>query len=204
MGRTSPGMPTFNGEALRRLRGSRGLSQQELADEVDLSLATINALENKTRTATPLVLRSLAKFFDVPRETFINGDPTHARLREPPSVDNKEWFLVGLHSPRKHDRFEATTLQEGLETLLANAGLPHQVFVIRLIRDRSVTIQVQITIRAIHVILNYFSISHPSLKQIDVILISKGLADVMSQAAYIKSLSDYPCGPQGDDRKLKM
>jgi putative transcriptional regulator len=53
---------------LRELRTARGLSQGELADLMDVSRQTINAIEaDKYDPSLPIAYR-LAAFFDIPAE----------------------------------------------------------------------------------------------------------------------------------------
>jgi putative transcriptional regulator len=58
---------------LRKLRAGRGLSQGELADLIDVSRQTINAVEaDKYDPSLPMAYK-LAAFFDVPvEELFLN------------------------------------------------------------------------------------------------------------------------------------
>jgi len=69
MGENRKGWQTVDGEKLRRLRGERMLSQQELATLARATQATISNLERGVRQARPRTVRRLGQALDVePRE----------------------------------------------------------------------------------------------------------------------------------------
>jgi transcriptional regulator with XRE-family HTH domain len=62
----NPALVKAFGTHLRDLRKQRGLSQQALADEADLSWPTVQRVEAGTQSATLDVLGSLAKALQLP------------------------------------------------------------------------------------------------------------------------------------------
>jgi len=61
-----PALVKAFGAHLRELRKQRGLSQQALADEADISWPTVQRVEAGTQSATLDVLGSLAKALQLP------------------------------------------------------------------------------------------------------------------------------------------
>lgn len=74
---------------LIRLRKQRGLTQQELAEAVDVSRQAISKWELGTASPTVESLRSLSLFYGVPVDLLLNDelplpDPGEAAPKEPP------------------------------------------------------------------------------------------------------------------------
>jgi putative transcriptional regulator len=59
---------------IRELRNARGLSQGQLAAEVDVSRQTINSIEQERYTPSLPLAISLARFFDAQVEEVFHGD----------------------------------------------------------------------------------------------------------------------------------
>lgn len=65
-------MVVFNKEKLKELRTGRGLIQEHLAADLDVSSTQICKLESgKIPNTNMLLCWKLAKFFSVPMETFV-------------------------------------------------------------------------------------------------------------------------------------
>ncbi len=58
--------------ALRDLRAERGLSQADLADAVDVSRQTINAIETERYTPSLPLALALARYFDTTVESLFD------------------------------------------------------------------------------------------------------------------------------------
>lgn len=74
---------------LIRLRKQRGLTQQELAEAVDVSRQAISKWELGTASPTVESLRSLSLFYGVPVDLLLDGeldlpDPSEVTPKEPP------------------------------------------------------------------------------------------------------------------------
>ena len=59
---------------IRVLRTEQGLSQQELADAVDVSRQTINSIEKERYTPSLPLAMALARFFERPVEEIFDDD----------------------------------------------------------------------------------------------------------------------------------
>ena len=59
---------------IRALRTERGLSQQELAEAVDVSRQTINSIEKERYTPSLPLALALARFFGRPVEEIFDAD----------------------------------------------------------------------------------------------------------------------------------
>ncbi len=59
---------------IRRLRAERDLSQQQLADEMDVSRQTINSIEKERYTPSLPLAIALARFFGRPVEEIFHAD----------------------------------------------------------------------------------------------------------------------------------
>ncbi|MGH3028090.1 MAG: helix-turn-helix transcriptional regulator [Gaiellaceae bacterium] len=59
---------------IRALRGERGLSQQQLAQAMDVSRQTINSIETERYTPSLPLALALARFFGRPVEEIFDGD----------------------------------------------------------------------------------------------------------------------------------
>jgi putative transcriptional regulator len=59
---------------IRVLRTERGLSQQELAEAVDVSRQTINSIEKERYTPSLPLALALARFFGRPVEEIFDAD----------------------------------------------------------------------------------------------------------------------------------
>jgi putative transcriptional regulator len=59
---------------VRELRREDGLSQQELADAMDVSRQTINSIETERYTPSLPLAIALARFFEKQVEEIFNGD----------------------------------------------------------------------------------------------------------------------------------
>ena len=53
------------GVVIRRLRRSKSLTQRDLADKLDISVAYINLIENNRRSITVPILLKVASFFNI-------------------------------------------------------------------------------------------------------------------------------------------
>ena len=59
---------------IRDLRTGRQLSQQQLAEAMDVSRQTINSIEKERYTPSLPLAIALARFFDEPVEEIFHGD----------------------------------------------------------------------------------------------------------------------------------
>ncbi len=59
---------------VRELRASRGLSQQQLAQALDVSRQTINSIETGRYTPSLPLAIALARYFDKPVEDIFDAD----------------------------------------------------------------------------------------------------------------------------------
>jgi putative transcriptional regulator len=63
---------------IRALRAERGLSQQQLAQAMEVSRQTINSIETERYTPSLPLALALARFFERPVEEIFDGDnPTN-------------------------------------------------------------------------------------------------------------------------------
>jgi putative transcriptional regulator len=60
--------------SVRALRAERGLSQQQLAEAVDVSRQTINSIETERYTPSLPLAIALARFFDATVEEVFDAD----------------------------------------------------------------------------------------------------------------------------------
>jgi transcriptional regulator with XRE-family HTH domain len=68
-------MYRFNHDRVRKLRDSLGLTQEQLAMEIDSHQHIISKIENaKTKEPTIWTLWRLSRFFKVPMESFMEMD----------------------------------------------------------------------------------------------------------------------------------
>jgi putative transcriptional regulator len=59
---------------IRRLRGEHGLSQEQLATEMDVSRQTINSIETERYTPSLALAIALARYFGKSVEEVFHGD----------------------------------------------------------------------------------------------------------------------------------
>jgi putative transcriptional regulator len=59
---------------IRALRAERGLSQQQLAQAMDVSRQTINSIETERYTPSLPLALALARFFERPVEEIFDGN----------------------------------------------------------------------------------------------------------------------------------
>jgi putative transcriptional regulator len=59
---------------IRELRTARGLSQEDLAKEMDVSRQTINSIEKERYTPSLPLALTLARFFDKPVEEIFDAE----------------------------------------------------------------------------------------------------------------------------------
>jgi putative transcriptional regulator len=59
---------------IRRLRGEQGLSQERLAEALDVSRQTINSIETERYTPSLPLAIALARYFDKSVEEVFHGD----------------------------------------------------------------------------------------------------------------------------------
>ena len=64
---------------IRELRAERGLSQQQLAQAMDVSRQTINSIETERYTPSLPLALALARFFGRPVEEIFDGDDSSNR-----------------------------------------------------------------------------------------------------------------------------
>jgi len=67
---------THIGTRIRELRRARGLTQQQLAQQVNISVRTLRAYEKNTRTPDDKTLHRIADALDFPAHYFLRGEPT--------------------------------------------------------------------------------------------------------------------------------
>jgi transcriptional regulator with XRE-family HTH domain len=70
------------GEKLSRLRKSKGLSQESLAEKSNISLRTIQRIESGTATPRPYTLKTLAETLEVPVEQLSTSQENPIELNQ--------------------------------------------------------------------------------------------------------------------------
>lgn len=73
--------PQEVGEVLRALRESRGLTQAEIAEVIDLDKTAISKIEGGTRSLTAKELIGLADYYTVPSDTIVRRESEGVFLR---------------------------------------------------------------------------------------------------------------------------
>jgi putative transcriptional regulator len=69
---------------IRALRTGRQLSQQQLADAMDVSRQTINSIEKERYTPSLPLAIALARYFQTTVEEVFHADDDHAQPPPPP------------------------------------------------------------------------------------------------------------------------
>ena len=64
------------GTRIREARRARGISQQQLAQQVNISVRTLRAYEQNTRTPDDKTLHRIADVLEFPAHYFLRGEPT--------------------------------------------------------------------------------------------------------------------------------
>ena len=67
---------TYIGTRIRELRRARGLTQQQLAQRVDISVRTLRAYEQNKRVPDDKTLHRIADALEFPTSYFLRGEPT--------------------------------------------------------------------------------------------------------------------------------
>jgi len=70
------------GKKLRGLRKSKGLSQQQLADELDIKQSQVSSLERDELPPRLQIIEKLAFFFDVDTGYFVDKKPASEKKQE--------------------------------------------------------------------------------------------------------------------------
>ncbi len=103
---------------LRELRAFKGLTQQELADQVGLSISVIRNLEGGRSNPSISFLFKLADFFDVTTDFLIGREDDFGNLINSPSYEqnqNDERYF--LYQYRKLSENEKKAVNKLIETL---------------------------------------------------------------------------------------
>jgi transcriptional regulator with XRE-family HTH domain len=95
------------GRTIRKLRTDRGVSQQDLARDADVTPSFLSLLENDHRRPSLLVLRRIAAALDVPEEVLIwdavdlpeHLSVTERRMCEMAKSIVRKYFESGHGSP---------------------------------------------------------------------------------------------------------
>jgi len=66
---------THIGTRIREVRRARGISQQQLAQQVDISVSMLRAYEQNTRTPDDKTLHRIADVLEFPAHYFLRGEP---------------------------------------------------------------------------------------------------------------------------------
>jgi len=66
---------THIGTRIRELRRARGLTQQQLAQQANISVRTLRAYERNKRTLDDKTLHRIADALDFPVDYFLRGEP---------------------------------------------------------------------------------------------------------------------------------
>jgi transcriptional regulator with XRE-family HTH domain len=66
---------THIGTRIRELRRARGLTQRQLAQQVNISVRTLRAYEQNTRTPDAKTLHRIADVLGFPAHYFLRGEP---------------------------------------------------------------------------------------------------------------------------------
>jgi transcriptional regulator with XRE-family HTH domain len=64
------------GTRIREARRARGLSQKQLAQQLSITVRTLRAYEQNTRTPDDKTLHRIADVLDFPTDYFLRGEPT--------------------------------------------------------------------------------------------------------------------------------
>lgn len=68
------------GEKIRDLRIKKGISQEDMAKDIDRSAKAISAWENDTKTPRMGTVENIAKYFNVPKRYLVDDDVTIDQL----------------------------------------------------------------------------------------------------------------------------
>jgi len=66
---------TYIGTRIREVRRARGLTQQQLAQQVDISVRTLRAYEQNKRVPDEKTLHKIADVLEFPAHYFLRGEP---------------------------------------------------------------------------------------------------------------------------------
>ena len=66
---------THVGTRIREARRARGISQRQLAQQVDISVSMLRAYEQNTRTPDDKTLHKIADVLEFPAHYFLRGEP---------------------------------------------------------------------------------------------------------------------------------
>ena len=94
----APRQKVFAGPRIRRLRNERGLTQVQMAGELDISTSYLNLIERNQRPVTAQILLRLVELYDVDFKSFTGNAEAHALagLQEVFSDPLFEGYSIGL------------------------------------------------------------------------------------------------------------
>jgi transcriptional regulator with XRE-family HTH domain len=104
-------------DTLRYLRKSRGLTQVQLADALNVSQSTVASWENGSRRPDLDILPQIAKFYGVSADILLDGempsddDPWQVRERLRRDPDFRELFSTAVKASPDHIRAVTATLK---------------------------------------------------------------------------------------------
>ena len=87
--------PNYN-EIIKTARKTKGLTQQELADEAGVSLRTIQRIEKGTEEISGFSLRQISKVLDIPLEEIIMQNVNQISIDENQNGSIKALYLSSL------------------------------------------------------------------------------------------------------------
>ncbi len=107
------------GETITKLRNEAGLSQQEVADNLQMARATYASLEVNRRDPNLAEIRNIAEFYQINPSDIINGDV--GQVNEPTAVYNFKEKASDI-SPREIVKSSPEKLREVLLYVLGKVG----------------------------------------------------------------------------------
>lgn len=93
-------------ENLRKLRIAKGISQQQLADELEVSQQSINKYENHKIEPDIYMLTRMADFFETSVDYLIGHTDVNHIIQEPYDLDKDEAVLIEKYrmlSPKERE-----------------------------------------------------------------------------------------------------
>ncbi|GGH70502.1 hypothetical protein GCM10010978_05490 [Compostibacillus humi] len=98
---------TVIGERLKKLREEKGLTTDELAEELDFAKSLIWSYELGKKEPSITHLRRIARFFDVPTEYFTAGEgEPYERIRLDSKTDMEDYKLYIDHEELTAEEIE--------------------------------------------------------------------------------------------------
>lgn len=106
---------------LKELRLARGLSQEQLAKELNLVKSSISMYEQGKRKPSFEVLEAIADFFNVNLDTLIDKVPNNI-----PVLDEPEIRILARNSQLDKDPIKQKMLRDIIKTVLNSKGFSNE------------------------------------------------------------------------------